>query len=78
MERTYGGQGLLLSGVPGVAPANIVVIGGGMAGTYAAKAAVGEGGKASMCVGCGQCEGICPQHLEVISYLKDVAAKYEA
>lgn len=40
--------------------------------------AVGEGSPASKCVACGQCERICPQHLEVISYLKDVAAKYEA
>lgn len=39
--------------------------------------AVGDGSPASKCVGCGQCEGICPQHLEVINYLKDVAAKYE-
>ena len=34
-------------------------------------------GKASDCVACGQCEGVCPQHLPVIAQLKDVAAHFE-
>ncbi len=34
-------------------------------------------GRAGDCVACGQCEGVCPQHLPVIDYLKDVAARYE-
>lgn len=34
-------------------------------------------GKASDCIGCGQCEGVCPQHLPVIELLKEAAAALE-
>ena len=36
-----------------------------------------DAAKASACVGCGQCEGVCPQHLEIINLLKDSAAMFE-
>ena len=41
IERSFGGRGILLGGVPGVERGTIVILGGGTAGTYAAKAAVG-------------------------------------
>lgn len=41
LEKAYGGRGILLGGVPGVERGKIVIIGGGIAGTFAAKAAVG-------------------------------------
>jgi alanine dehydrogenase len=43
LQRPYGGRGILLGGVPGVAPANVVILGGGVVGTNAAKMAVGLG-----------------------------------
>jgi len=43
LEKTYGGRGLLLSGVPGTDPATVVIIGGGVVGTNAAKIAAGFG-----------------------------------
>ena len=43
LERPNGGRGILLGGVPGVAPANVVILGGGIVGTNAAKMAVGMG-----------------------------------
>jgi alanine dehydrogenase len=41
LEKTQGGSGLLLSGVPGVTPAKVVILGGGVVGTNAARMAVG-------------------------------------
>src|SRR5947209_4403905 len=43
LERPFQGRGILLGGVPGVAPANVVVLGGGIVGANAAKVAAGLG-----------------------------------
>ncbi|GBF32547.1 alanine dehydrogenase [Desulfocucumis palustris] len=43
LEKHYGGLGVLLGGVPGVPPAKVVIVGGGVVGTNAAKIAVGMG-----------------------------------
>jgi len=43
LEKSSGGRGMLLGGVPGVEPAKVVIIGGGMVGTNAAQMAVGLG-----------------------------------
>jgi alanine dehydrogenase len=41
LQKTNGGLGVLLGGVPGVAPAKVVILGGGVAGTHAAEMAIG-------------------------------------
>jgi len=41
LEKAQGGEGILLGGVPGVAPARVVIIGGGVSGTHAARMAIG-------------------------------------
>jgi len=41
LEKEQGGRGVLLGGVPGVEPANVVIIGGGVVGTHAAQMAIG-------------------------------------
>jgi len=43
LEKTFGGRGVLLGGVPGVPPAKVAIIGGGVVGTNAAKMAAGLG-----------------------------------
>jgi alanine dehydrogenase len=43
LERTQGGRGMLLGGVPGVPGANVAIIGGGVVGTNAAQIALGMG-----------------------------------
>jgi alanine dehydrogenase len=43
LERFYGGRGVLLGGVPGVPPADVIILGGGIVGTNAAKMALGLG-----------------------------------
>jgi alanine dehydrogenase len=43
LQKANGGRGVLLGGVPGVAPARVVVIGGGVVGTHAARIAAGMG-----------------------------------
>ncbi|GAA6164400.1 alanine dehydrogenase [Pelagimonas sp. KU-00592-HH] len=43
LQKANGGRGVLMGGVPGVAPAKVVVIGGGVVGTHAAKVAAGMG-----------------------------------
>ncbi|HEU0014566.1 MAG TPA: alanine dehydrogenase [Longimicrobium sp.] len=62
LEKYYGGRGMLLGGVPGVAPANVVVIGGGVVGTNAAKMAAGLGARVT----------ILDLSLERLRYLSDV------
>ncbi len=43
LEKKFGGEGILLAGVPGTPKANVVIIGGGIVGTNACKIAVGMG-----------------------------------
>ena len=46
-------------------------------GTYYSQIAE-KAGKASDCIGCGHCESMCPQHLTIRKYLKDVAVHFES
>jgi alanine dehydrogenase len=48
LMRSHGGRGVLMGGVPGVAPANVVVIGGGTAGFHAAQIASGMGAQVTV------------------------------
>ena len=62
LEVAQGGRGVLLGGVPGVDPANVVVIGGGIVGINAAKMACGLGAKVY----------ILDMNLDRLRYLSDV------
>src|SRR5580698_7658891 len=48
LEKEHGGRGVLLGGVPGVPPGNVVIIGGGIVGTNAAKIALGIGARVTL------------------------------
>jgi len=48
LQKAQGGRGVLLGGVPGVAPGRVTVIGGGVVGTHAAKMAVGLGAEVTV------------------------------
>jgi len=65
LEKTYGGKGILLGGVPGVEPGTIIVIGGGIVGINAAKMACGMGAKVYLL----------DTNLERLRYLSDVMPK---
>ncbi|MDH5284990.1 MAG: alanine dehydrogenase, partial [Gemmatimonadota bacterium] len=48
LEKVYGGSGVLLGGVPGVSPAEVAIIGGGVVGINAAKMAAGLGARVTI------------------------------
>src|SRR6201997_934245 len=48
LEKEKGGRGILLGGVPGVPPAHVTIIGGGVVGTNAARVALGFGAKVTL------------------------------
>lgn len=48
LEKTQNGRGILLGGVPGVSPAEVLVIGGGVVGTNAARIAMGMGARVTI------------------------------
>lgn len=62
LEKTFGGRGVLLSGVPGVERGNIVILGGGNVGTNACKIAVGMGANVT----------ILDVNLQRLAYLDDI------
>jgi alanine dehydrogenase len=48
LERQQGGSGVLLGGIPGVKPGNVIILGGGVVGTEAARIAVGMGAQVTI------------------------------
>ncbi len=48
LEKSYGGIGILMGGVPGVTPADVVILGGGIVGMNAARVAMGMGAKVTV------------------------------
>ena len=66
--------------IPGIFKAlnNLLVYGNeeGARGNYAWETRLG--GVASKCIACGQCESVCPQHIQIIDWLKQAAAKLES
>lgn len=48
LEKTFGGRGILIGGVPGVPPAEVVIIGGGSVGVNAARVALGMGAQVTI------------------------------
>ncbi|MEN6414690.1 MAG: alanine dehydrogenase [Veillonellales bacterium] len=54
LGKPFGGKGVLLGGVPGVAPAQVVIVGGGIVGTNAAKTAVGMGANVTVIDRCAE------------------------
>ena len=48
LQKEHGGRGVLLGGVPGTMPGNVVIVGGGIVGTNAAKMALGLGAKVTV------------------------------
>lgn len=48
LEKAQGGRGILMGGVPGVAPARVLILGGGVAGTQAALVAAGLGARVDL------------------------------
>jgi alanine dehydrogenase len=62
LERPFDGRGILLGGVPGVLPANVVILGGGVVGANAAKVAAGLGANVT----------ILDINLDRLRYLDDV------
>ena len=64
LEKVFGGSGILLGGVPGVVPAEVLIIGGGVVGTNAAKMAAGLGAHVTLL----------DVSLDRLRYLSDVLA----
>lgn len=64
LEKPWGGKGILLGGVPGVESAQVVIVGGGIVGTNAAKMAVGMGARVT----------VLDKSSERLAYLDDIFA----